>query len=78
MVFSLSLDLTLLAVPEDMQHRQDIFQINKSRAYIPMSLERFISRRTLITMVLSLSLELTLFAAPKVRSTDKIFRRPKS
>lgn len=43
-----------------------------------MSLERFMSLRTRMTIVLSESLELTLLDAPKVLSTDNIFRRPKS
>ena len=43
-----------------------------------MSFERFMSLKTRMTIVLSVSLELTLFAAPKVLNTDNIFRRPKS
>ena len=42
------------------------------------SLERFMSLRTLMTMVLSVSPGLALLLAPNVLSTDKIFLRPKS
>lgn len=42
------------------------------------SLERFMSLRTLITMVDSVSLGLDLLAAPRVRSTDRMFLSPKS
>lgn len=43
-----------------------------------MSFERFISLKTRITIVLSESLEFTLFDAPNVLNTDNMFLRPKS
>ncbi len=42
------------------------------------SLDKFMSLRTLMTMVDSVSLGLARLAAPSVRSTDRMFRRPKS
>lgn len=42
------------------------------------SLERFMSFRTLLTMVDSVSLGLERLAAPRVRRTDRMFRKPKS
>lgn len=42
------------------------------------SFERFMSLRTLMTMVDSVSLGLARLAAPSVRRTDRMLRRPKS
>lgn len=42
------------------------------------SFDKFMSLRTLITIVDSVSLGLARLAAPNVRRTDRIFRRPKS
>jgi hypothetical protein len=42
------------------------------------SLERFMSRITRMTIVDSVSTGLALFAAPNVRRTDRMLRRPKS
>lgn len=42
------------------------------------SFERFMSLKTLITMVLSVSFGLALLLAPRVLKTDRIFLRPKS
>ena len=42
------------------------------------SLDRFMSRRTRMTVVLSLSFGYFLFTVPRVRSTDRMLRRPKS
>lgn len=76
--FQSSYNMALPSVREMQIFTPPPLQLSMHWAYVPMSFERFISRRTLITIVLSLSLELTLLAAPKVRSTDRMFRRPKS
>ena len=50
----------------------------KSGSSSSTSLERFMSRNTRITIIGSPSSGLALLNAPKVRNTDRMFRRPKS
>jgi len=50
----------------------------KRRKFILTSFDKFMSRRTLMTVVLSESFGFCRLFAPNVRSTDKIFRKPKS
>ena len=42
------------------------------------NLDKFMSRRILMTVVLSLSLGFCRLLAPRVRKTDKMLRKPKS
>lgn len=52
--------------------------IVQDRVDVLTSLDRFMSRSTLMTMVDSVSLGLARLAAPNVRRTDRMFLRPKS
>ena len=58
-------------------NRSDIRDRNKGSSSLTI-FEIFISRKTLMTIVFSVSFRHSLFVEPRVLSTDKIFLRPKS
>lgn len=74
-----SYEIDTLSSPEGMQHKKNNFQINKSRAYISVSFGRFILWRIPITVVFSLSLDLTLLPVPEgMQHRQEIFQINKS
>lgn len=72
-------DFGTIVMLEDLTRSTDTTQDKWSQCPNKLtSFERFISLRTLMTIVSSLSVGLALFAAPRVLSTDRMLRNPKS